>query len=119
MTELLKWLATSDLTFGDIVLNLILALVFIFVVVMLFRFNRSNGEYRQFKVIDLIRTRRGKINRIAVMELGAWVVMTWAFVVQTLQGSLTAEYAGLYAVAFVIRGAHAAWLQSKQPNKDI
>lgn len=97
---------------SEIVLNSILAVLAVAVMVSMYRFH-SNTRFQHFNLLDLITTAEGKISRPAVMEFGAFVLLTWGFVFQVQAGKLTTEYAGIYVGAFVARAAHSAWLSCK------
>lgn len=97
---------------SEIVLNLVLAAVALAVMVSMWRFHKST-RYQSFNLLDLITTHDGKVSRPAVMEFGAWIMMTWAFIVLVQRDKLAEWYAGIYVGAFVIRAAHSAWLSCK------
>jgi hypothetical protein len=86
---------------------------FIIVTSSLFAAHRSNGttKYQNFNVMDLFCTRGGHISRPAVMEMIAFLIMTWGFVTFVLQKNLTDWYAGIYVGTFVLRAAHSAYLR--------
>ena len=97
---------------SEIVLNLILIGIFLAVAVSMYRFHTSK-RYDSFNLLDLITTRDGRISRPAVMEIGAFVLMTWGFIVLVQRDNLAEWYAGIYAGAFVLRAAHSAYLSCK------
>lgn len=77
--------------------------------------HRSN-RYKEFQLIDLITNSAGIASRPAMMELAAFVLMSWAFIVFVVRGTLSEWYAGLFVGAFVLRAAYSAFLGSKKPN---
>ena len=93
----------------DLVLQALLGLVVLGLIISAWRFH-NNDHYRHFNLIDLVTNREGKISRPAMMELGAFVLMTWGFVVLITKGALTEWYAGLYVGAFVMRAAYSSYL---------
>lgn len=93
----------------DIVLNVLLACAIIAMLVSVWRFHRS-GQYEEFNLLDLITSRCGKISRPAIMELGAFVLMTWGFVMLINASQLTEWYTGIYVGAFVLRAAYSSYL---------
>ena len=50
------------------------------------------------------------------MEFGAFILMTYGFVVLIQRNALAEWYAGIYIGAFVARAAHSAWLSCKNGN---
>ena len=95
------------------ILNTLLGVVGLAVAVSMWRFH-SNPHFQHFNLLDLITTNDGKISRPAVMEMGAFVLMTWGFIVLVQRDKLMEWYAGIYVGAFVLRAAHSAWLNCKQ-----
>lgn len=100
---------------ADIILNILLAAVAIGVLISFWRFHKD-PKYASFNVIDVITNSEGHASRPAIMEFGAFVIMTWGFIMLINRGSLTEWYAGIYIGAFVIRGGWAAYLNAGKPN---
>lgn len=92
--------------------NLILIGLALLIAVSMVRFH-NNEHYKHFNLIDLVTANDGKVSRPACMEMGAWIVLTWAFVVQVNKGTLTEWFAGIYVGSFVLRAAHSAYLSTK------
>lgn len=92
--------------------NLILIGIALLIAVSMVRFH-NNEHYKHFNLVDLITANDGKVSRPACMEVGAWLLMSWAIVVQVNKGMLTEWLAGLYVGAFVMRAAHSAYLSQK------
>lgn len=102
---------------ADFVMNLILVTVMSFIAISAWRFHRDKGHYANFNLVDLICTRDGRVSRPALMEMGVYVLMSWAFVTLTVTGKLSEWFAGLYVATFVARAAHSAWM-AKDQNGD-
>jgi len=75
----------------------------------------KNPELPNFSFRALISTRDGYPDRVAIMELGSWIAFTVVLVVLTLRDRLTEWFCGIYVFAFVVRGAHAAYLKATNP----
>lgn len=75
---------------------------------------KHNAPEKSVCLIDLVTARDGTLSRPAVMELGAFVTMTWGFIVLVNTESLTEWYSGVYVAAFVMRAAYSAFLRGKK-----
>jgi len=102
---------------SDYVLNAVLVLLVLAIVASFWHYHRS-GNYEQFNLLDLVTTRDGRIHRPAVMEFGAFVLMTWGFIVLINRDNLAEWYATIYVGAFVLRAAYSAWLRQKTDQQD-
>ena len=102
-----------EIDFVDIVLNCIMLLLLFAILWSLWNAHRTNGKLEKFNLIDLFRTREGYVDRPGLMEITAFIVMTWAFFTMVVQKSLTEWFAALYVGTFVLRAGHAAWLKAR------
>lgn len=102
---------------SDYILNLVLACVAVAILVSFYRYHRS-PRYENFCLLDLITTTEGRIHRPAVMEFGAFVLMTWGFIVLINRDRLEEWYATVFVGAFVVRAAFSAWLRQKTDQQD-
>lgn len=96
----------------DAILYILLAIFAIVAVVSLYNFHRSE-QYKHFNLLDIITCQKGVISRPACMEIGAWCISTWGFIVLVSRDGLTEWYMGAYIGAFVLRGSWSAYLGSK------
>jgi len=110
---MLEFLGSIEMV--DVVMNLILGLVILAIVVSVFRAHKMNGSsrYNKFNLMDLFTSREGYVDRPALQETVAFLVMTWGFITLAVKGQLTEWYAGLYIGTFVVRAAHADWMRCK------
>ena len=102
---------------SDYVLNGLLALMALAIAISFIRYN-ADPKYDKFNLIDLITTKDGKLHRPAVMEFGAFVLMTWGFIVLINRNRLAEWYAAIYVGAFVVRSAYSAWLRQKGEREE-
>lgn len=98
---------------ADLILNILLASIAIAVLVSFWRFH-SDPKYKDFNALDIITNNEGKLSRPAIMEFGAFVIMTWGYVFLLNKGGLSEWYAGLYVGAFVIRGGWSSYLNASK-----
>jgi hypothetical protein len=110
----------GNLTVADIIMYSILAFGLIVTTSSLIAAHRSNGssKYKNFNVMDLFCTGDGHVSRPAVMEITAFMLMSWGFVTFVLQKNLTDWYAGIYVGTFVLRAAHSAYLRVGQATSE-
>ena len=111
---LLSWLSNLDVS--DIVLNSILGLALMVVIVSAWKVHHDKERYKNLNIFTLVTHPDGSFSRPAVQEFGVFIVMTWAFVLLANKGTLTKWFVGVYVVAFVLRAAHSADLNSKNGN---
>lgn len=97
--------------------NLILVGLAALLAVSMVRFHKNKEQYENFNLVDLFTDHEGHVSRPACMEVGAWVVSTWGFIVLINKDKLTEWYMAAYIGAFVLRAAHAAYLSTKPEAK--
>ena len=102
----------------ELVIRLLIVCAAISWLVILWRMD-ANEKMPNFSFRNLIATRDGYPDRVAVMEMGAWLGMTGALIVLTLRNQLTEWFCFSYVGAFALRGAHSAYLHAtKTPPKE-
>ena len=105
MTEELKELAV----------RLLIVCVAVTWLVIVWRLHRDPAM-PNFSVRNLFATREGYPDRVAIEEIGCWVVMTAVVLIAALRNSLSlVELCGIYVGVFTLRGAHTAYLRAKNP----
>ena len=100
----------------ELVIRLMIVCVAVTWLVVLWRMNNSDSM-PNFSLRYLIATRDGFPDRVAIMELGSWLGLTGALIVLTLRNQLTEWFCGVYVTAFVLRGAHSAYLHATKPQE--
>ena len=100
----------------ELVIRLLIVCAAVSWLVILWRMN-NNEAMPNFSFRNLIATRDGFPDRVAVMELGSWLGMTGALIVLTLRDKLTEWFCLAYVGAFALRGAHAAYLHATKPQE--
>ena len=107
----------------ELIVRLMIVCVAVTWLVILWRMDQSD-KMPNFSFRNLIATRDGYPDRVAVMEIGAFLGMTGALVVLTLRDKLTEWFCLAYVGAFALRGAHSAYLKAvsteqkpKEPGK--
>ena len=98
----------------ELVVRLLIVCMAVTWLVLLWRMDQ-NEKMSNFSFRNLIATRDGYPDRVAVMELGSWLGMTGAMIVLTLRDQLTEAFVGIYVGAFALRGAHSAYLHATKP----
>lgn len=100
----------------ELAVRVLIALVALTWGVVLWRLHRD-PDMPNFTFKNLIATKDGYPDRVAIEELGAFIAMTSVLIVLTLRTQLTEWFCGIYTAIFVLRGAHAAILKANSdPN---
>lgn len=85
--------------------------------VVLWRSNRD-PRLKNFNIISLVMNKEGFADRIAIMELFSWIVLTLVLIKLTWASQLTEWFVLIYAGLPTARAGQAAWLKSK-PGGDV
>ncbi len=80
-----------------------------------------SSDYKEFNLLDIITCQKGKVSRPACHEVGAFLLMSWGFIVAVYKDKW--EYAvtlgGMLIAAFVTRAAYSAYLSSKNQGNEV
>ena len=111
------WLVSRDISVSEIVLNVLIVVIGVVLIRALWKLHKSNGGgnplYRNFNLVHLIVNKDGYPDGAKVIEMGAFVLMSWGFIAYVTAGKLADWYMQTYIGVFVMRGAYGAYLRSK------
>lgn len=100
----------------ELVIRLMIACVAVTWMVILWRMDQ-NDAMPNFSFRNLIATRDGYPDRVAVMELGAWLAMSSVILIAVLRSSTEISMlCGIYVSAFTLRGAAASITKAMKPQ---
>lgn len=100
--------------------TIFLGIVLLLILTSLVR-THFNEAYKEFNLLDIITCQKGKVSRPACQEVGAWLLISWGFVVAVYKDKweYAVTLAGILVAAFVTRAAHSAWLNSKNHGIEV
>ena len=104
---------SDDLT--ELIARILIVIVTVTWGVLLWRTEQSD-KAPNFTWRNLVSTKEGYPDRVAIMELGSWVAMTAVVIIATLRAATElATLCGIYIAAFTLRGGTAAWVKATNP----
>ena len=99
----------------ELVVRLMIVCAAVSWLVILWRMD-ANEAMPNFGFRNLVATRDGYPDRVAIMELGSWLAMSSVILIAVLRNnSEIAALCGIYIGAFALRGAHSAYLHATKP----
>lgn len=94
--------------------RILIACVAVTWLVILLRANQ-NQAYENFSLFGYIATKDGYPDRVATAEATVLIAMTVWGTIMVLRNQMSEWFIGTYVLAFVLRGAHAAYLKAAHP----
>ncbi len=99
----------------ELVIRLMIMCAAVSWLVILWRMDQS-AQMPNFGFRNLVATRDGYPDRVAIMELGSWLAMSSVILIAVLRNnSEIATLCGIYVTAFVLRSMHSAYLHATKP----
>ena len=108
----------NGISAADIILNGILAIASLAILWSMISLHRRNGPWSNFNLVHLIVNKQGFPDGAKCIEMGVFMLMSWAFVVQVTKGNLEEWFLIAYVGSFVTRGAFGAYLRSKSNDDE-
>lgn len=94
--------------------RILIAVVAVTWLVLLLRASRDPA-YDNFRLIGYIATKEGYPDRVATAEVTVLLAMTLWGTIMVLRNQMSEWFIGTYVLAFVLRGAHSAYLKAAHP----
>ncbi len=99
----------------ELIVRVLIVIVTVTWGVMLWRTEVSEAT-PNFTWRNLISNKEGYPDRVAIMEIGAWLAMTAVIIIAVLRSAHElATLCGIYVGAFTLRGGTAAWTKAANP----
>ena len=99
----------------ELAVRILITCVSVTWLVILWRADQS-AAMPNFGFRNLISTKEGYPDRVAIMELGAWLAMSAVIVIAVLRSATElATLCGIYVGAFTLRGAAASVTHAMSP----